>query len=189
MRWLVVCISLLALGAGFAAESAGAKGGPNPVDYVVISSGGLTAAHRVDISLPDNYDHMSELFPDEAQSAANMAVARYSLVIHGNWPEEKNDSGAVVQRAQAWEIETRYDGDSLIYLASPQHGERSGWFVANPLFAQQLKAGLQDVAPPAAGNSLAPGERAARWPMLAGVVLLLLAKTAASTRMCRLGTS
>lgn len=189
MRWLVACVSILALCAGLGLETARAKGGPNPVDYVVVSSGGLAAPRRVAISLPDNYDHMSEVFPDEVQSAANMAAARYSLVIHMNWPEEKDESGNVVQSAQIREIEARYDGGSLIYLAFPQHGERSGWFVANPLFAQQLKAGLQDIAPPATGNSLAPGEEAARWPMLAGVVLLLVATTAASARMCGFGAS
>lgn len=182
MRWLVACVALLGLGAGLAVETARAKGGPNPVDYVVISSGGLAAPRRVVISLPDNLDHMSELFLDERQSAANMAATRYSLVIHMNWPEEKDEAGTVVQRAQVWEIEARYDGGSLIYLASPQHGERSGWFVANPLFAEQLQAGLQDIAPPSTGTGLAPGGQA-RWPILAGVVLLLLATTAASAHI------
>lgn len=186
MRWIVAFVTLLALGSGLAVETARAKGGPNPVDFVVISGGGLTAPHRVVISLPDNLDHMSELFLDEGRSAANMAAARYALVIHGNWPEEKDESGLVVQRAQVWEIEARYDGGSLLYLASPQHGERSGWFVANPLFAEQLQAGLQDIAPPSTGTGLAPGEQAPPWPVPAGIVLLLLATAAASAHIFRL---
>lgn len=154
MNWRLLGAVVLLFGYAIPASLAEAKGGPNAVDFVVVSGGQLAEQRHIPITLPDNYDYMSERF-DLGDDAVLNGRAQFGIVIHVSWPEERDNSGTVVQEAQIWEIRGRYDGDSLIHLAETQHGNRAGWLDANPLFAEQLREGVAPGAP-LAGNSLVP---------------------------------
>jgi hypothetical protein len=126
---------------------ASAKGGPSPVKTVIISGPGA-AAVEVAIDLPENYDHMAELYPASARAAELTATLRYEIVIRHDW-----GNGVAADYAGS------YDGGSLFFFPEPLRAngnvmERGGWYEANPLFAEQVVAALPP-GPPAAGTGMA----------------------------------